>query len=211
MKRVGVVLSGCGVYDGTEINEAVLLFLELERQGAQWYALTPDRAAMHTVDHTTGEAVEEEAARQVRAEAARLTRGKVATFAEMPTSFLDGLVVPGGEGVVKNLMTGSFDLDRPAGALPEVEEYVVQLLEAGKPVGAVSLGEYLVSHILGRWKPEAPLPEKAYAALSAREAHVDPALRVVRTPGFLGTGRLPDVAEGVRQLVERLLALTEAA
>lgn len=33
MKKIGVVLSGCGVYDGSEIHETVLTLLALSRQG----------------------------------------------------------------------------------------------------------------------------------------------------------------------------------
>ena len=38
MKRIGVILSGCGVYDGSEIHEAVLALLAIERAGARLYA-----------------------------------------------------------------------------------------------------------------------------------------------------------------------------
>ena len=31
MKKIGVVLSGCGVYDGAEIHEAVITLLAIDR------------------------------------------------------------------------------------------------------------------------------------------------------------------------------------
>ena len=34
MARVAVILSGCGVFDGTEVHEAVLTLLALDRAGA---------------------------------------------------------------------------------------------------------------------------------------------------------------------------------
>ncbi len=33
MKKIGVILSGCGVYDGSEIHEAVLTLLAISRSG----------------------------------------------------------------------------------------------------------------------------------------------------------------------------------
>lgn len=33
-KRVAVILSGCGVYDGTEIHEASAVLVHLSREGA---------------------------------------------------------------------------------------------------------------------------------------------------------------------------------
>ncbi len=35
MKSVAVILSGCGVYDGSEIHESVLTMLSLSRLGAE--------------------------------------------------------------------------------------------------------------------------------------------------------------------------------
>lgn len=34
-KRVAVILSGCGVYDGTEIHEASAVLVHLSRAGAK--------------------------------------------------------------------------------------------------------------------------------------------------------------------------------
>ncbi|HTY20012.1 MAG TPA: isoprenoid biosynthesis protein ElbB, partial [Geobacteraceae bacterium] len=34
-KKIGVVLSGCGVYDGSEIHEAVFTLLAIDRNGAE--------------------------------------------------------------------------------------------------------------------------------------------------------------------------------
>ena len=43
MKKVGVVLSGCGVYDGAEIHETVLTLLAIARNGAQAVCFAPDK------------------------------------------------------------------------------------------------------------------------------------------------------------------------
>ena len=34
-KRIGVILSGCGVYDGSEVHEFVVTLLALDRAGAE--------------------------------------------------------------------------------------------------------------------------------------------------------------------------------
>ena len=47
MAKVAVVLSGCGVYDGAEINEAVLTLLSLEQQGASYQCFAPDIEQLH--------------------------------------------------------------------------------------------------------------------------------------------------------------------
>ena len=53
--RVGVLLAGCGTHDGSEIGEALLTLLELERRGAQPVPLVPAGDQMHVVDHASGD------------------------------------------------------------------------------------------------------------------------------------------------------------
>ena len=41
-KKIAVVLSGCGVYDGVEIHEAVLTMLAIKRHNADYVLFAPD-------------------------------------------------------------------------------------------------------------------------------------------------------------------------
>ena len=50
--KVGVCLSGCGVFDGSEIHEAVITLLALDRAGAEWRCMAPD-TTFEVVDHRT--------------------------------------------------------------------------------------------------------------------------------------------------------------
>ena len=42
MKKVAVVLTGCGAKDGSEINEAVTLLLALDQHDIEYQAFAPD-------------------------------------------------------------------------------------------------------------------------------------------------------------------------
>ena len=42
MAKIGVVLSGCGVNDGSEIHEAVITMLELDKAGAEMVLMAPN-------------------------------------------------------------------------------------------------------------------------------------------------------------------------
>mgnify|MGYP002414207173 CR=1 FL=1 len=57
-KRIGVLLSGCGVYDGSEIHEAVLTLLALDRQG-RLLACEHDRRVSRTEADDTVTAIAE--------------------------------------------------------------------------------------------------------------------------------------------------------
>jgi enhancing lycopene biosynthesis protein 2 len=72
MKKIGVVLSGCGVYDGSEIHEAVITLLALAKQGAEVICFAPDKNQADVINHLTGEPMAE--TRNVLIEAARIAR-----------------------------------------------------------------------------------------------------------------------------------------
>ena len=70
MKKVAVILSGCGVYDGSEIHEVCAALLAVHRAGAQAVVCAPDVGQMHVVDHLRGEPAADEE-RSVLVESAR--------------------------------------------------------------------------------------------------------------------------------------------
>ena len=45
-KKIGVILSGCGVTDGAEIQEAVLTLLAIDRAGAEAVCMAPTSASI---------------------------------------------------------------------------------------------------------------------------------------------------------------------
>ena len=101
-KKIGVVLSGCGVYDGAEIHESVVTLLAIDRLGGEAVMCAPDVAQLHVVNHLTGE-VEEGAERNVLVESARIARGEIRDVTSVMGDELDALILPGGFGAAKNL------------------------------------------------------------------------------------------------------------
>ncbi|KAF1384549.1 hypothetical protein PFLUV_G00121370 [Perca fluviatilis] len=100
-KRVAVILSGCGVYDGTEIHEASAVLVHLSRAGAKVQMFAPNADQMHVVNHCDGKPTEEK--RNILQESARIARGDVTDLANLDVSAFDALIIPGGFGVAKNL------------------------------------------------------------------------------------------------------------
>ena len=91
-KSVAIVLSGCGVYDGSEITEAVATIVHLSTAGASYQCFAPNKDQMHAVNHLTGEA--HETTRNVLEESARIARGNVKDLAELSASDFDAVVFP---------------------------------------------------------------------------------------------------------------------
>ncbi|KAM5126439.1 glutamine amidotransferase-like class 1 domain-containing protein 3, mitochondrial [Mantella aurantiaca] len=99
--RVAVVLSGCGVYDGTEIHEASAILVHLSRQGAEVKMFAPDIPQMHVIDHSKGQPSQED--RNVLVESARLARGDITSLSMLSAQDHDAVIFPGGFGAAKNL------------------------------------------------------------------------------------------------------------
>src|SRR5512133_2943461 len=151
MKKIGVILSGCGVNDGSEIHEAVITLLAIDRAGAEAICMAPDIEQMQVVNHLTGTPVAGEK-RNVLVESARIARGKIRNLKEVKGNEIDALILPGGFGAAKNLC--DFALKGAACAVnPEVERLLREVHQAGKPIGALCIAPALVARILGKEQP----------------------------------------------------------
>src|SRR5690606_18377471 len=58
-KKIAVILSGCGVYDGSEIYESVATLLRLDQRGATVQCFAPNIPQLHVINHMTGEEMPE--------------------------------------------------------------------------------------------------------------------------------------------------------
>lgn len=103
MKKFAVVLSGCGVFDGSEIHEATLSLYAIKKLGADYEMFAPDMEQYHVINHLTGEVMAEK--RNVLVESARIARGKILPLSQFDPSAFDALLIPGGFGAAKNLST----------------------------------------------------------------------------------------------------------
>jgi enhancing lycopene biosynthesis protein 2 len=200
MRSVAILLGGCGVYDGTEVHESVLLELSLDRRGARALYLAPEGRQADVVDHTTGLGLEEAPARDLLAESARLSRGRIEALRPEAYGGCAALVVPGGYGAAKNLLTGLLDSGAPRRARPEVAEAVRRFHEEGRPLGAVSLGRAVIAAALGREIPE------HFSTLPATEFTADEEMNLVATPGHMSGEGLSRIARGIDGMVEELLS-----
>ena len=80
MKKIAVILGGCGTKDGSEINETVTLLLALDQHGVKYQCFAPDRDQYQVIDHLTGDVVNER--RNMIVESARIVRGDILPLTE---------------------------------------------------------------------------------------------------------------------------------
>lgn len=216
-KKIGVILSGCGVYDGSEIHEAVITLLALDKRGAEAVCCAPNIPQMHVVDHLTGQPVAGQS-RNVLTESARIARGKVRDVAQVEAGELDGLILPGGFGAAKNLCDfASAGPDCHVNA--DVARLVREVHAQGKPVGAVCIAPALLARVLGQETPQLTIGQDAGTAaalekMGARhvecpvsEMVVDRQLKLVTSPAYMLAQRISEAAEGIDKAVGALLEM----
>ena len=199
--QIGMLLSGCGRFDGTDVQEAVLCGLSLDRLGARIVGLAPDRMQLHVVDHTRGDEMEA-GPREILVESARILRDKIHEIPGFPLETLQGLVVPGGFGGAKNLMTAFARVGEGRRAHADAEEAVRHFLERRKPIGVVGTGDILIRHLTGEGleDPSGDQPQRV---------RVDRERRILTTPGFKGFQRVSEVAEGIEAMARELVGWVE--
>lgn len=215
-KKVAVILSGCGVYDGAEIHESVITLLRLDQRGAQVQCFAPNIAQLHVINHLTGEEMPE--SRNVLVESARIARGNVKDLGDADVNDFDALIVPGGFGAAKNL--SSFAIDGPGCSVhPDVLALAEAFAEAGKPVGLICISPALAAKIYGPGVVCTIGNDADTAAAIVRmggtheECDVhdiveDTARKLVTTPAYMLAQSISEAAGGIYNLVDRVLELT---
>jgi enhancing lycopene biosynthesis protein 2 len=214
MKKIAVVLAGNGVYDGSEIHEATLTLLAIDRNGAQYQCFAPDVEQAHVINHVTGDEMQE--TRNVLVEAARIARGNIKPLSEYNPGEFDAIIFPGGFGAAKNLCTFAFDgVDCKVN--PDVEKAIRSTVVAEKPVGALCISPVVVTKILGDVNVTIGQDAATIEAIetmggshekkSHGEITVDEKYRVVTTPCYMLNASISQIAEGSENVVKKILEM----
>lgn len=219
MPKIGVILSGCGVYDGSEIHEAVITMLCLSQRGADYQCLAP-KIEFDVVDHMTQKKTGEE--RCVFTESARIARGNLVDLAEVTVTDYDGFVLPGGFGAAKNLCSFAIE-GADCSAHPEIQRVLSEAQEAGKPLGFACIAPAIAARVFGETlHPRLTIghSEKTAAGLEAMGAKhvacdvdgivVDEENHIVTTPAYMEAKKVSDLYSGIDQMVEKVLQWAEA-
>jgi len=214
MKKIAVVLSGSGVFDGSEIHEATLSLLAIAKNGCSYEIFAPDMEQHHVINHLTGEVMAEK--RNVLVESARIARGKIKALKEFKAGDFDGLLFPGGFGAAKNLSDWAFN-GPDAKVHEEVKAAILSMIKANKPLGALCISPVLFIKVLGDVKvtlgsdkndEEAVLAAGAqHVKTSHGETVVDKTYKLVTSPCYMLAATILHIEEGANNVVKEMLKL----
>ncbi len=216
MAKVGVILSGCGVYDGSEIHEAVITLLALDRAGAEVLMMAPN-VEQQVVNHLTGDTVAG-ATRNVLEESARIARGNIMDIAKVTADDFDALFLPGGFGAAKNLCDFAFK-GPDCSVNPDVERLLKATVAADKPLAAVCIAPALLAKVLGKDLPGVKVTigsdegtagaintmGAAHISCPVTEFIVDEKNRIITSPAYMLAGRISEAAAGIEKSVDALM------
>lgn len=216
VKKVAVVLSGCGVFDGAEIYESVLTLYRLEQVGASVQVFAPNIEQAHVINHLNGEVAEGET-RNVLIEAARIVRGDIKDLALAQAADFDALVVPGGFGAAKNLCDLAFN-GADLTVNPEFLSLARSFRDQGKPIGLICIAPAMTAAIMGEGArctigndaDTAKTIEQTGAVhvnCEVSETCVDKERKLVTTPAYMLANSINEAASGIFALVDEVLAM----
>jgi enhancing lycopene biosynthesis protein 2 len=218
MKKIGVILSGCGFLDGSEIHESVLTLLAIDKAGAQACCLAPNIRQHHVINHLTGKEEASES-RNVLVESARICRGAITDLSKFDTLELDALILPGGYGAAKNLCNYAFNTASYE-VVPEVAAAVQSIYNAGKPLGFICIAPVIAAKVLGEKHIELTIGNDKECAghletrgathlnCPAWDAIVSKRGKIVSTPSYMLDTSIAEVARGIEKLVEEIIAMS---
>ncbi len=214
MKKFAVVLSGSGVYDGSEIHEATLSLYAIANNAGSYEIFAPDIDQHHVINHLTGEEMHEK--RNVLVESARISRGKIRPLSEFDAAEFDALLFPGGFGAAKNLSDWAFN--GPSGSvIPEVTNAIRAMADLGKPIGALCISPVLIAKTLeGAELTIGSDPETAKAIETAGAKHsqtthgevvVDEKYNIATTPCYMLDANILQIGAGADNIVKAMLKM----
>ena len=224
--KIGVLLSGCGVYDGAEIQETVFALLAIEELGAEAVCLSVNKNQHHVVNHLTGEEMPE--SRNMLVEAARIARGAVQDISTFDYTQIDALVIPGGFGSAKNFTTWAFE--GPNGSiLPEIKELIQQCISDKKPIAALCVSPVVLAlalqnsdvhptMTLGSNLEKSPYEINAFSSglsqtgvqvemKTIRQIAVDEKLKIVSAPCYMMDATIVEIRTNIQQAIQSLIQL----
>jgi enhancing lycopene biosynthesis protein 2 len=227
--KIGVLLSGAGVYDGAEIHEAVLTLLEIESLGYEAICIGIDAPQHHVINHLNGQ--EQTHGRNMLEEAARIARGQIREIRTVVPADLDALVIPGGFGSAKNFSSWAFEGPN-AQIRPDVKLLLVNMYNVGKPIVALCVSPVLlalafedmaIGQQLTIGSSSVPSPynisdfQEGLQAkgvqtpdCSIQEICIDASNRIITAPCYMLEASLPALQQNIRQAMTALKQLLES-
>jgi enhancing lycopene biosynthesis protein 2 len=221
--KTSVLLSGCGVFDGAEIQESVFTVLSLCQNQMEYICISPNINQHHVINHLNGEEITQ--TRNVLEESARIVRGHITSLEKVDYNQLSSLVIPGGFGSAKNFSDWAFN--GPNGIINnEVKQLILHCIGQGKPIVTLCISPVLIAKALENSEQEAILTlgsTKEKSEYNIAEIHdaimslgqktenklvseimYDEDLKIISAPCYMMDASIPEIYSNVKLAIDKL-------
>lgn len=225
-KKIGVLLSGSGVFDGSEIHESVFTLLAIDKRNGEAVCFAPNADQHHVINHLNGDEMNEK--RNILTESARIARGEVQDVTKADVKALDALVIPGGFGTAKNHTKWAFE--GPDGEIrSDVKKLINDVSAAGKPILGLCMAPTTIAKALegsdrkvkltvGTREENSPYDIKAISGgmektgakaemKTVKEVLVDEDNRIITAPCYMMEASVSQVHENIEAATEELFKM----
>lgn len=219
MYKIGVLLSGSGVMDGSEIHEAVITLLAIDKEKCQSICIAPDKEQSQVINHLTNKPQDEK--RNILVESARIARGNIKEIKDINPKELDAVIMPGGFGAALNLSSFAEDGSN-ATVLPEVEDFLTKMHRLKKPIGAICIAPNILAKVFGKENIEITIGNDTSTAQKleqmgakhinkkADEILIDSKNLIVSTPAYMLAKGPAEIEIGITKLVKSIIEMIKS-
>mgnify|MGYP000923681721 CR=1 FL=1 len=213
MKKIAVVLSGCGVFDGSEIHEATLTLLALSHNELEYQCFAPDKDQYQVINHLTREICKEK--RNILVESARIARGNIKPLTELCAKDFSAVIFPGGHGATKNLSSFGYEAENYT-VDSEVTRVINEFHNEGKPIAALCIAPVLIAKVLGgkitigndiSTVNKLKLTEAKHVNKDYNEVAIDDKNLIVTNPCYMLADSIYKVYIGVDAAIQTMMGL----
>ena len=145
MKKIAVVLSGCGFKDGAEITESIATFIAISQTKKAQYKVFAPNHEFTAKNHITDKLQE---TRNTLVESARISRGHIEELSALSSNDFDAVIFPGGFGAALYLCNFATNGAKST-SHPEAQRIVKEFYNSSKPIGAFCIAPALIATVLG--------------------------------------------------------------
>jgi len=222
-KNFAIILSGCGVFDGTEIHEATLTMLAIDQAGSTYECFAPNMLQSKVVNHFSGDVTAidgDDNRRNVLIESGRICRGEIKELSELDLRNYDGIIFPGGFGAALNLSNVA-----TKGPACDVHEEVAKIIENAhdqeKVIIALCIAPTIIAKVLGKHNVELTIGNDKDIATGiekmgaihtnkqSKEICVDIENKIITTPCYMLDKSISDVAISCKKAIEEAIVILD--
>ena len=216
MTKIAIILSGSGVFDGSEIHESVLTLLHLDQANIPYQCFAPTRKQHHVINHLKSEETPE--TRTMIVEAARIARGDIKAIESLNTNEFDAVIFPGGFGAAKNLCDFAIK-GKDYTVQEDVHQIINSFHQQEKPMGFICIAPMIaaksipnVTVTIGNDQETANVIESVgstHQICDVTNVIIDQKNKVISTPAYMLATRISQASKGIEKLVQSILTLTK--